>query len=95
MSIGNQHIGDIFRVLGTRRHQTALLSPNTPFMYRSSWQCGCTIDYIDDSAGPFQWLQCADHDGQTGAAGHPGANKGSDSLSADATRADSIASSRV
>jgi len=93
MSIGNQHIGDIFRVLGTRRHRTALASPNTPFMYRSTWQCGCAVDYIDDSVGPFQWLQCAGHCGQTGAPGHPGANKRCDSTGADSTPAEPIASS--
>jgi hypothetical protein len=61
MNIENQHIGDIFRVLGPRQQQMMLQSPDTPFMYRSEWQCGCAVDYIDAGVGPFHWARCAEH----------------------------------
>jgi hypothetical protein len=61
MSNGNQRIGDIFRVLGSRQDRVLLRSTSTPFMYRSTWPCGCAVDYIDSEVGPFDWRACADH----------------------------------
>jgi|NGEPerStandDraft_6_1074524.scaffolds.fasta_scaffold258567_1 hypothetical protein len=61
MNIGHDHIGDIFRVLGSRQQRTPLESTNTPFMFRSTWSCGCAVDYIDAEVGPFDWSRCADH----------------------------------
>jgi hypothetical protein len=61
MNIENQHVGEIFRALGSRHQQTLLQSTDTPFMYRSTWSCGCVVDYIDAGVGPCAWMRCADH----------------------------------
>ncbi len=61
MNTGNEHIEDIFRVLGPAQDRTPLLSPNTPFIFRGTWPCGCTVDYIDAEVGPFAWVRCDRH----------------------------------
>jgi hypothetical protein len=67
MTNESQRIRDIFRVLGQRQQRTLLESIETPFMYRSKWQCGCAVDYIDANVGPFVWARCADHRDHEGA----------------------------
>jgi hypothetical protein len=65
MNSDNEHIDDIFRVLGPAQDRTPLESTSTPFMFRSTWQCGCAVDYIDAEVGPFAWARCARHRDRT------------------------------
>jgi hypothetical protein len=79
MNIENQQIGDIFRALGSRQQKTMLQSTDTPFMYRSTWACGCAVDYIDAGVGPFHWARCAEHHDHGNARSRRAGSKRSDS----------------
>lgn len=63
----NERFDEILRVLGSPKHRATQHSLATPFIHRSSWECGCTLDVIDDSARAYQWHSCLEHNAIAGA----------------------------
>jgi hypothetical protein len=59
-----QHLHEVDGVLGEPKNRVKAFSAGRPALYRSTWSCGCAIDYIEsdrDDPASFMWNRCGVH----------------------------------
>ena len=60
-----KRIDQVALALGPPLHRSLLQPSGTEVLQRTSWDCGCVVDYIDgfvaDSEPVLRWATCGEH----------------------------------
>ena len=60
-----QRIDEVALVLGPPLHRSMRQPSGTEVLHRTSWDCGCVVDYVDgfvdDREPVLQWGTCSEH----------------------------------